>query len=638
MSGWETEAATSGEAANGVEGGWGAVSSAVDEVANGVDATEGGEAWGGGGETAPKPEAKAPKPTLTKEEYEAQVHSHGWGKSTPFDYEEFKRTGGDSGKWGGQAAVYEWKDEYGDVGPEILELERELFGSEFKMKKGEHYDHLATIKVRVDATEKVVPIREFDQAGLHPVMLRNIMLSGYTEPTPIQMYMIPAVLASRDVVAISQTGSGKTAAYLIPVISKLMGKAKKLSAPKPNRFHQSYNPRTHKVKAEPLVVIVVPTRELAVQIFDETRRMCYRSMLRPCVSYGGFPVGQSIEDLGAGCDILIATPGRLCDLMGKPDVLTMSRVKYTIIDEADEMLNSDWEEELKTIMAGGDTNEDADHVFLMFSATFPKVARDMAGQYMTDDYARIRVGRTSSAHRDIRQSIIYVDRDQKREAVYDLLLQGEPKRTLIFCNSKAAVDLLDDFLYNRGLPTTSIHSDRNQKEREDAMRAFRTGKCPILVATGISARGWDVSGIHHVINFDLPSHMYGGIVEYTHRIGRTARIGHQGLATSFYNERDEDMAQALVNVLVECECEVPEFLSHLKPEEGGTIDFDDDTDEETEAAEAEGVAEESGAVAAGGAWGAAPETAEGGFQADEGGFQAESGFKAEGQAVAAGGW
>lgn len=132
-----------------------------------------------------------------------------------------------------------------------------------------------------------------------------------------------------------------------------MGKAKKLCAPKPNIAHPSYDPKFHRVKAEPLVVIVVPTRELAIQIWDEARRICYRSMLRPCVTYGGFPLRATIDELGKGCDVLIATPGRLVDMMNKPHILTMSRVKFTVVDEADEMLHADWEEELKTIMSGG---------------------------------------------------------------------------------------------------------------------------------------------------------------------------------------------------------------------------------------------------------------------------------------------
>lgn len=423
----------------------------------------------------------------------------------------------------------------------------------------------------------------------------------------------------------SQPGSGKTAAYLIPILSNLMGKAKKLAAPRPNTADPSYRPGVNGVRAEPLVVIVMPTRELAIQIFDEARRMCYRSMLRPCVTYGGFPMKTTVEQLQGGCDVLIATPGRLCALMDKPHLLTMSRVKYTVIDEADEMLDTDWSDELAKIMGGGDTNEDADHVYLMFSATFPKGARALAREYMAEDYVRVRIGRAGQTHKNIRQNVIYVDPDQKRQAVYDLLFASPTVRTIIFVNSKPGVDLLDDFLYNHGLPCTSMHSDRSQKEREDALRSFRTGKKPILIATGVSSRGWDIKDVGHIINYDLPSAMYGGITEYIHRIGRTARIGNQGLATSFYNDKNEELAQDLVNILTECECEVPDFLEHLKPEDGN-IQFDDNSDDEGGEGEGFGAAEgfaESGQSAA---------AAFGGF-GDEGaadaGFQADSNFPAQ---------
>ena len=186
---------------------------------------------------------------------------------------------------------------------------------------------------------------QFAEAGLHEVILDNIKKCGYDKPTVVQSYAIPALLTGVDCIVNAQTGkreacnvrhsiiadpdlgSGKTAAYMIPVISGLMGKAKKLGAPRPDTFAPGYNPSTHQVRAEPLVIIVVPTRELAIQIFDEARRMCYRSMLRPVVTYGGLPFKTTVEELGKGADVLIATPGRLCDIMSKPRLLSMGRVK-----------------------------------------------------------------------------------------------------------------------------------------------------------------------------------------------------------------------------------------------------------------------------------------------------------------------
>lgn len=199
-------------------------------------------------------------------------------------------------------------------------------------------------------------------------MLKNVELCGYEVPTPIQKYCLPAITLGYDVIGIAQTGkcnimnfllrfantcpgSGKTAAYLIPILNKLMGKAKKLAAPRPNpALATGFQDR---VRAEPLVVIVCPTRELAVQIFNEARKFCYRTMLRPCVAYGGGPIVEQIRQLSKGCDILIASPGRLIDFIERPDVLTLRRLRYMVIDEADEMLDSSWADEFSKILSGG---------------------------------------------------------------------------------------------------------------------------------------------------------------------------------------------------------------------------------------------------------------------------------------------
>ncbi|KAJ9226488.1 hypothetical protein DTO212C5_1407 [Paecilomyces variotii] len=484
-------------------------------------------------------------------------------------------------EWAANAAKYEWSEEFGDVGPPNPELEKMLFHSEFINRAGHRFESLREIKVTAESREQPKPVKSFTDAGLHPIMLQNIVLCGYRTPTPIQAYSIPAVLTGHDLIAVAQTGSGKTAAFLIPVLSKLMGKAKKLAAPRPN-VANGFNPHVDAVCAEPLVLIVAPTRELSTQIFDEARRLCYRSMLRPCVVYGGAPVREQREELQKGCDVLIGTPGRLLDFMDKPHILSLRRVKYTIIDEADELLQSDWETEFTKIMSGGDTNEDADHRYLMFSATFNKACRELARNYLADDHVRIRIGRAGSAHLNVEQQIIYSEENKKKQCLYDLLISMPPSRTLVFVNNKTQADFLDDYLFNMGLPSTSIHSDRTQREREDALRAFKTAKSPILVATGVSARGLDIKNVMHVINFDLPSRNYGGIDEYIHRIGRTARIGNEGLATSFYNhDKDSDIAPDLVKILIECKQPIPEFLEDAKPADG-VVTFDDDTDNEGE--------------------------------------------------------
>ncbi|THV76913.1 DEAD/DEAH box RNA helicase [Aureobasidium pullulans] len=540
--------------------------------------------------------ASAPNP-----EDAVAAREHGWGEDEKLDYDAFNAPTSDSNPaWASSAQVYEWSGEEGDVGAPDLELEEQLFRNG-QSKAGTSLDHILNFSATLEGPKQFAPIGSFDTAGLHPQVLANVQLCNYDRITVIQGYCIPIILAGHDLVAVAQTGSGKTAAYLIPIISKLMGKVRKLQGPRPAM-------KGARVRAEPLVVIVVPTRELAQQIFDEARRLCYRSMLRPVCAYGGIPMSSNLQELAKGCDLLIGTPGRLQDLMDKPDILSMKRVKFTVIDEADEMLQGDWEDEMNKIMGGGDMNEDPDHAYLMFSATFPKESRAIARTYMDADFMRVRIGRAGSTHKNVTQDVVFIERHSKKQALYDLLMARPPCRTLVFCNSKPGVEEVDDYLYNRQLPTVFMHGGRSQLEREDAMRRFKGDKPHILIATNVFGRGIDVPQVNHVINYDLPGMEYGGISEYIHRIGRTGRIGHKGHATSFYNERNEDIAPALVNILLETEQEVPDFLQDFKPENGQAEFEDDVTDNEDEASEpgyvtAAGEAEAPAEAATGGGWG-----------------------------------
>jgi ATP-dependent RNA helicase DDX3X len=274
-------------------------------------------------------------------------------------------------------------------------------------------------------------------------------------------------------------------------------------------------------------------------------------------------------------------------------------------------MHSDWEEDMTTIMTSGDLSEDEESKYYMFSATFPKEFRKVAKTFMADNFVRIRIGRTGSSHENIKQSIMWVEENKKRDALWDLLFQNPPCRTMVFVNNKKAADTLDDFLFNKGLPSTSIHSDRTQREREDSILSFRQGTSPILITTGVAARGLDIKHVLHVVNYDLPSNMHGGLEEYVHRIGRTARIGNEGRATSFYNERSEDMAEGLVKILIENHQEVPDFLEEYKPVDGKLVWEDDSSDDEDEQAT------DAGATGAG--WGApdaAAEPADAGFTAE----------------------
>ncbi|KAI1408076.1 P-loop containing nucleoside triphosphate hydrolase protein [Hypoxylon sp. FL1857] len=539
-----------------------------------------------------------------------------WGKPIAFDYTET-----DVGReWGGNGVVYEWKGDEGDVGPENKNLEIQLFGHpDERYGAGVDISKITEITVSQEGEKRIIPVFEFEDAGLHPIMLKNIEMAGYSKPTPIQKYCIPAIQMGYDLIAIAQTGSGKTAAYLIPILNHLMGKAKKLAAPRPSP--QEFENKTAEfVRAEPLVLVVCPTRELAVQIFDVARKFCYRTMLRPCVIYGGGPLREQLQQIGRGCDLLIATPGRLLDVMERTHLLTLRRLRYMVIDEADEMLDLDWQEDFEKIFTGGE-HEEADVKYMLFSATFPKAVRKLAKEHLAMNHLLVRVGRIGSTHANIKQDVVYVRQELKKEALIDLLYSMEPGRTIIFVNNKRMADELDDFLFHKNMPCTSIHSDRTQREREDAMRAFRFGKTPLLVATGVSARGIDVHNVAHVINYDLPSADHGGIREYIHRIGRTGRIGHTGAATSFYTDRDESLAEDLTKTLMETKQAVPDFLQPFIPQgvDPSTFVFEDDGSDDEDGGDAWD-ANDPETADSGNGWGAGEANGHGGAatQASEG--------------------
>lgn len=210
-----------------------------------------------------------------------------------------------------------------------------------------------------------------------------------------------------------------------------MGKAKKLCAARPN-LANGFDPAKDRVRAEPLILCIAPTRELCCQIFDEARRLSYRSMLRPCVAYGGGPVRDQKDEMRKGCDILIATPGRLRDFMSDPGLLILSRLRFTILDEADELLQDDWVDEIEPILAAGNAN--AQHQYLFFSATFGKNMRKIAKKHLAQDHVRIRIGRAGSVHANVTQQIVYVERNQKQQALYDLLIASPPAVSNFSCS------------------------------------------------------------------------------------------------------------------------------------------------------------------------------------------------------------
>ncbi|XP_016418335.1 putative ATP-dependent RNA helicase an3 isoform X8 [Sinocyclocheilus rhinocerous] len=433
-------------------------------------------------------------------------------------------------------------------------LEQELFSGSNTGINFEKYDD---IPVEATGTNSPGHIESFHDVDMGEIIMSNITLTRYTRPTPVQKYAIPIIKTKRDLMACAQTGSGKTAAFLLPVLSQIYtdGPGEALQA---TQASTQENGKYGRRKQYPISLVLAPTRELALQIYDEARKFSYRSRVRPCVVYGGADIGQQIRDLERGCHLLVATPGRLVDMMERGKI-GLDYCKYLVLDEADRMLDMGFEPQIRRIVEQDTMPPKGARQTMMFSATFPKEIQILARDFL-EEYIFLAVGRVGSTSENITQKVVWVEENDKRSFLLDLLnATGKDSLTLVFVETKKGADALEDFLYREGYACTSIHGDRSQRDREEALHQFRSGRCPIMVATAVAARGLDISNVKHVINFDLPS----DIEEYVHRIGRTGRVGNLGLATSFYNDKNSNITKDLLDILVEAKQEVPSWLENL---------------------------------------------------------------------------
>ncbi|KAM5181136.1 ATP-dependent RNA helicase DDX3X isoform 2-T2 [Mantella aurantiaca] len=433
-------------------------------------------------------------------------------------------------------------------------IEQELFSGSNTGINFEKYDDIP-----VEATGSNCPphIESFHDVNMGEIIMGNIQLTRYTRPTPVQKHAIPIIIEKRDLMACAQTGSGKTAAFLLPILSQIYA-----DGPGDAMKHLKDNGRYGRRKQYPLSLVLAPTRELAVQIYEEARKFAYRSKVRPCVVYGGADIGQQIRDLERGCHLLVATPGRLVDMMERGKI-GLDCCKYLVLDEADRMLDMGFEPQIRRIVEQDTMPPKGVRQTMMFSATFPKEIQILARDFL-EEYIFLAVGRVGSTSENITQKVVWVEEMDKRSFLLDLLnATGKDSLTLVFVETKKGADALEDFLYHEGYACTSIHGDRSQRDREEALHQFRSGKSPILVATAVAARGLDISNVKHVINFDLPS----DIEEYVHRIGRTGRVGNLGLATSFFNEKNINITKDLLDLLVEAKQEVPSWLENMAYEQ-----------------------------------------------------------------------
>ncbi|GAB0094535.1 RNA helicase [Sergentomyia squamirostris] len=419
------------------------------------------------------------------------------------------------------------------IPPEVSTDENELFGA--KINTGINFNNFSKIPVKVTGENVPKPIEDFSSSGLREFLLSNVSKSGYNIPTPIQKYSIPAIMNGRDLMGCAQTGSGKTAAFLLPIINALLQDNRDMSV------------------GQPHVLIVTPTRELCIQIYEQACKFAHGSYIKVSRVYGGTATRHQGDSLKGGTHILVATPGRLMDFVNR-SYITFSDIRFVVLDEADRMLDMGFSTEIEKLMK----DMPQERQTLMYSATFPEDIQHLAGKYLKD-YVFITVGIIGGACTDVKQQILEIPGRQKRDNLMSILgkIEGGPKGVLVFLETKKGADFLASFLSETDYRTTSIHSDRMQKEREMALSDFKTGRMCVMIATSVAARGLDIPNVKHVINYDMPK----SIDEYVHRIGRTGRVGNQGEATTFFDpEKDYDIGPKLVKILKQAGQDVPEFL------------------------------------------------------------------------------
>ncbi|HYO43629.1 MAG TPA: DEAD/DEAH box helicase [Candidatus Limnocylindrales bacterium] len=377
----------------------------------------------------------------------------------------------------------------------------------------------------------------FSNLGLSPKLLATVAREGYTEATPVQAAAIPFVLAGRDVLAAAQTGTGKTAAFTLPILERLAKHAS--SSPSPAR---------HPIRA----LVLTPTRELAMQIDQSVTSLGAGTNLRSTVVYGGVPQGPQVKALWGGVEILVATPGRLFDLIGQKAV-NLGQVEILVLDEADRMLDMGFIDDVRKAVAllpkGRQT--------LLFSATFSDAIRKLAREFQTDPEI-IQVAARNATADNLTQVLYPVDVDRKADLLIHLVRRDGIEQVLVFTRTKIGASRLASYLDRRGVPAIAIHSDRTQGERTRALASFKAGEVVALVATDVASRGLDIDSLPHVVNFDLPFEAQ----DYIHRIGRTGRAGLSGTAISLVAPEEVQALRSIQRLLkraIPCEV-VEQFL------------------------------------------------------------------------------
>mmetsp|Transcript_94122 Transcript_94122/g.304523 ORF Transcript_94122/g.304523 Transcript_94122/m.304523 type:complete len:629 (-) Transcript_94122:175-2061(-) len=408
--------------------------------------------------------------------------------------------------------------------------ERLLFRTQH-VAKGLDFGKYENVDVeRIGGQGEEEPLESFaaicEKYDLPKALIDNFERCGYDVPTPVQKHAIPAALDGTDVMVSAQTGSGKTAAFLTPIVATAMQALAKKKVMKQGAVL-------------PTSVVLSPTRELCQQISEECRRLCFRSKIRIACIYGGADAKPQLRDLANGADIVIATPGRLSDFITRGHV-SMSNVKYLALDEADRMLDMGFEPQIRQIIEEGEmplpgTGREGRQT-MMFSATFPQEMQDLALDFLDPSYMWIGVGKVGASTSMVEQrfeDVSRTDSNGKFQLLVNKLREvtnedGEVAKTIIFANTKGACDDIASRLRGHKIRAKPIHGGLDQRERNAAIADLKKDRIQVLVATDVASRGLDVPGVDHVVNYELPQ----SAEDYVHRIGRTGRIGNKGVATA----------------------------------------------------------------------------------------------------------
>ena len=359
----------------------------------------------------------------------------------------------------------------------------------------------------------------FSDLRLNPVLLSNLGHLGYDHPTPIQLKAIPTILEGRDVLGIAQTGTGKTAAFCLPILDRLLLPSEKKNTPK--------------------VLILAPTRELCSQIQASLEKYADKTGIKSCAVYGGVGQGAQVRAIKDGAHIIVATPGRLLDLH-QQKLLKFTDIEIFVIDEADRMFDMGFIDDIKEITG----RLPAKRQTLLFSATMPEEIEYLAGKILKNPES-VEAAPTATVAANIEQRVIFCKRDHKFQLLKKIIKEEVTGLVLVFTKTKNQADSIVEYLARNRMPSRAIHGDKNQNERERSIRQFDEGSIKVLIATDLVSRGIDVEGVSHVINFELPLDPEG----YVHRIGRTARAGKSGKAISFCEESEKEKLMAIEELI-----------------------------------------------------------------------------------------